>query len=242
MPSSIHSVTFCVLLFGTAMYVLDNSEPESNTRNLLGQYSHDFTHRRDSLALPRWLLACLHHLDNARLRRYLSPLGKSHCSLSSFTFGSLARRTIGRRRVRTHRNHPIQVHRRRASPPCSNDIPLQHACDDRLRQIHHARAAPLETHSTRSQRDGVDSTTSVHSFVLRHCRDERERETNANDAHGRRKRRIRNERIARESERKRRRRPEVKRDQREHKRNECLFRMCVECTRTYLMCSHLADR
>ena len=34
-------MTFCVLLFGTAMYVLDNAEPESNTRNLLGQYAYE---------------------------------------------------------------------------------------------------------------------------------------------------------------------------------------------------------
>lgn len=29
-------VTFCMLFFGILIYIIDNSEPESNTRNILG--------------------------------------------------------------------------------------------------------------------------------------------------------------------------------------------------------------
>jgi hypothetical protein len=31
-------VTFCMLFFGILLYIIDNSEPESNTRNILGNF------------------------------------------------------------------------------------------------------------------------------------------------------------------------------------------------------------
>ena len=33
-------VTFSMLLFGTLIYIMDNSEPQSNIRNILGRRTH----------------------------------------------------------------------------------------------------------------------------------------------------------------------------------------------------------
>jgi hypothetical protein len=71
-------VTFCMLLFGILMYIIDNSEPESNTRNILGNFYSNliFNLKKKILHILRWILACFYYINYIRLRRYLSSICK----------------------------------------------------------------------------------------------------------------------------------------------------------------------